>query len=190
MRHLRAIAYISLSANILFSCEKEIGNSDLRNLDNIQAGAYLRQVSVSPEEFSLSNIPGSFYGVTFEAYVGKTGTDDFIGVDIYVKFDGANKSVDEALVKTIDKTEFRRNASNGLLRADLKVTASEAMSTLGLKNTDLSVPATDDDPHDEFTFRQALKLPDGRVYSVDNSSTVLTQPFYKSSFRNIITVVE
>jgi hypothetical protein len=181
MKSLKPLSYFTMVIFLLCACQDESSNSFLLDFDGTKTGAYLRQVTTSAK-FSKADMPGSFYAITLEAYAGTTG-DQFTSVDLFVKFNGANISRPEVLLKNIGKEEFSRNAISNLLRTEFGITGNETLAALSLSQTDIA-------KGDIVEFRQSINLPDGRSYSFNNSSSVLSQPFYNSPFVNNITVTD
>ena len=107
-------------------------------------------------------------------------------VDLFVSFrdntpDNGETAPAEALIKTIPIADFSRN-DNGFLQGNVSTTAPEALSALGITSSDI-------DGGDRFTFRLALNLSDGRVFTSTNIGINITGPFFNSPFRYVVDVV-
>lgn len=157
-------------------------------INNSNAGI-LKQVTQTSVVFDKTNIPASKYEVVIEANDRDRGKL-FTKVELFVSFidrtpGNGNSSKDEVLLKTYQASEFVADATTGLPRLTISVTAPETLTALGL------VAATDLDGSDQFFFRQAMHFPDGNIYTSTNVNTAISSlgGVYKSPFGNIVAVV-
>jgi len=160
------------------------------DLVNNSNGGILSQVDIISVAFDKFDIPNAVYSVTLEANDrdrGKLFTD----VDLFVSFvdrtpgsaNGDNSKA-EVLVTTIPAASFVDDATSGLPRFTLLVTAPATLTLLGLLDTEL-------EGSDQFVFRQAMNFPDGLVFSSNNVNTAIASGggVYKSPFVNVVSVI-
>jgi hypothetical protein len=89
----------------------------------------------------------------------------------------------DVLVRTLQASDFKPNTSSRFLRADISVTAAEAIAAVGLTAAGIS-------GGDVFEFRLVLNDKFGRRFSSDNVTTnVAGAPFYDSPFQYPVSVV-
>lgn len=157
-------------------------------INNANAGI-LKQVTQTSVVFDKTNIPASKYEIVVEANDRDRGKL-FTKVELFVSFidrtpGNGNSSKDEVLLKTYQASEFVADATTGLPRLTISVTAPETLTALGL------VAATDLDGSDQFFFRQAMHFPDGNIYTSTNVNTAISSlgGVYKSPFGNVVAVV-
>lgn len=162
------------------------------NFDELNSsnGGILKQIAQVSVAFNKYDIPNATYNVLVEANDAGRGTI-FEKVDLYVKFTdrtpasaNGDNSKAEVLLKTFPASSFVKDATTGLPRLNLTATAPEALAALGLVDTEL-------EGSDQFTFRQAMVFPDGRVFSSNNVQTAISSlgGVYKSPFANVVNVV-
>lgn len=173
-----------------FSCtDKSTFPVDFDELNNSNAGI-LKQIDQVSVAFNKYDIPNATYNVLVEANDAGRGTI-FEKVDLYVKYTdrtpastNGDNSKAEVLLKTFQASSFVKDATTGLPRLNLTATAPEALAALGLVDTEL-------EGSDQFTFRQAMVFPDGRVFSSNNVQTAISSlgGVYKSPFANVVAVV-
>lgn len=162
---------------------------DFDLLNNSNAGT-LKQIAQTSVSFDKYNMAGSKYEVLVEANDAGRGTI-FTKVDLYVNYSdrtptstNGNNSKTEKLLKSFPASAFTKDATTGLPRLALTATATETLALLGLT-------ATEVEGSDQFTFRQAMVFPDGRVFSSDNVQTAISSlgGVYKSPFANVVPVI-
>lgn len=173
-----------------FSCTDESTYPvNFNELNNSNAGI-LKQVDVVSVAFNKFDIPNAVYQVVLEANDRERGRL-FTSMDLFVSFvdrtpasTNGNNSKAEVLLKSYQNADFVNDAITGLPRATISATAPEAVAALGLTTVEL-------EGSDQFVFRQAMKFPDGRVFSSDNVTTAIASGggVYKSPFQNIVAVV-
>uniref|UniRef100_UPI004047FE5E hypothetical protein n=1 Tax=Algoriphagus sp. TaxID=1872435 RepID=UPI004047FE5E len=89
----------------------------------------------------------------------------------------------DALVKTLQASDFAPNADSRFLRASFQVTSTEAIAAVGLTAADIK-------GGDVFEFRLVLNDKFGRRFSSDNVTTnVGGAPFYASPFQYPVSVI-
>ncbi len=178
--------YISLFFSVLvvviLSCQQEsklpLPFDTLNNLN----GAFLRVLSVPSNYFNYYNLDTSTFKINVEESDGANGTL-FSSVDLFVSYKSVSGTkVAEQRLKSFPASGFTKSAVTGLPRATLIATFTETIAKLGI--TKASIQQVDN-----FAFRFAVNLKDGRVFSSTNSSgNMLTGPFYSSTFQNNIGV--
>jgi hypothetical protein len=89
----------------------------------------------------------------------------------------------DVIVKTLKASDFKPNTASRFLRANVEVTAAEAIAAVGLTNAGIS-------GSDVFEFRLVLIDKFGRKFSSDNVTTnVAGAPYYDSPFQYPTSVV-
>lgn len=183
------IVFLVLMA-VGFSCsDKSTYPVDFDQLNNSNGGV-LSQVNVISVAFDKFNIPGAKYELVLEANDRDRGRL-FTSVDVFVRFTdrtptsaNGNNSKAEVKLKTYQNAEFVNDATTGLPRLTVSITAPETLTALGLVAGEL-------EGSDQFVYRQAMNFPDGRVFSSDNVNTAIASGggVYKSPFQNVVPVV-
>lgn len=183
------IVFLLLMA-VGFSCtDKSTYPVDFDQLNNSNGGI-LSQVNVVSVAFDKFNIPGAKYELVLEANDRDRGRL-FTSVDIFVSFSdrtpsspNGNNSKTEVKLKTYQNAEFVNDATTGLPRLTVSITAPETLTALGLVSGEL-------EGSDQFVYRQAMNFPDGRVFSSNNVGTAIASGggVYKSPFQNVVAVV-
>lgn len=161
------------------------------DLVNNSNGGILSQVDIISVAFDKFDIPNAVYSVTLEANDRDRGRL-FTDVDLFVSFvdrtpgsANGNGSVAEVLIDTYPASAFVEDATTGLPRLTIQVTANDAIAALP------PLAAGDLEGSDQFVFRQAMNFPDGRVFSSNNVNTAITSGggVYKSPFANVVSVI-
>ncbi len=159
-------------------------------------GAYLRTITRTSTTFNFFALPTSKFDIVVEAVDAEDGkTVQTVEVrvrrrrlvtgvgNVYVPAAGAGGAVNDVLVKTLNASDFQPNPDSRFLRANIVVTAPEAIAALGLTQADIN-------GGDAFEFR--LKLTDkfGRVFNdVNASGDVKGGAFFASPFLYSVGVV-
>lgn len=174
------------------SCSDDKGFFDK---DSIVYAAYLNFVetgqttygTISQTDFRLDPSK-SVYQVTLEERDVQRG-GLFQSVDVYVKVvdntpdDGIKSDTNEELLKSIPSTEFEVSQESGYPRGDVEVAAQEVLTKLKLTNNDIY-------GGDQVEVRFELVLKDGRKFSANNASGIVTGgAFFNSPFFYRIPVV-
>jgi hypothetical protein len=152
-------------------------------------GAYLRTIARTSTTFNFFDLANSKFALTIEAVDkedGKTVQTVEVRVrhrrlipGVGLKYTPAN----DVIVKTLKASDFKTNTASRFLRADVVVTAAEAIAAVGLTNAGVS-------GSDVFEFRLVLIDKFGRKFSSDNVTTnVAGAPFYDSPFQYPTSVV-
>jgi hypothetical protein len=190
MKYSNKIIAVLFMLGLGFSCTDESTYPiDFNQVNNSNAGI-LSQVNVISVAFDKFNIPAAKYEVTLEANDANRG-NLFTSVDIFVSYvdrtpgsANGDNSKDEVLVITHQASEFAVDATTGLPRLTVSITAPATLTALGLVAGEL-------EGSDQFVYRQAMNFPDGRVFSSDNVTTAIASGggVYKSPFQNVVAVV-
>lgn len=159
-------------------------------------GAYLRTVARTSDSFNFFDLANSRFDITVEGVDAENGaTVQTVEVRVrrrrlipgvglqYVPTAGAGGAVNDVLLKTLQASDFAITPDSKFLRAKIVVTASEAITALGLTNAQIN-------GGDVFEFR--LKLTDkfGRVFNdVNASADIRGGLFYASPFLYNVGVV-
>jgi len=156
---------------------------------DFDTGAYLRTIARTSTTFNFFDLANSKFALTIEAVDkedGKTVQTVEVRVrhrrlipGVGLKYTPAN----DVIVKTLKASDFKTNTASRFLRADVVVTAAEAIAAVGLTNAGVS-------GSDVFEFRLVLIDKFGRKFSSDNVTTnVAGAPFYDSPFQYPTSVV-
>jgi len=151
--------------------------------------AYLRTISRTSTSFNFFNLANSKFDITIEAVDIEDGAT-VETVEVRVRHRRLIAGVGlkytptaDVLVKTLQKSDFAPNADSRFLRAQIVVTAAEAIAAVGLKQSDI-------EGADVFEFRLVLNDKFGRKFTNDNVSTnVAGAPFYASPFQYNVSVI-
>lgn len=152
-------------------------------------GAYLRTIARTSTTFNFFDLANSKFALTLEAVDiedGKTVQTVEIRVRHRRLIPGVGLKytpTSDALVKTLQASDFAPNADSRFLRASFQVTATEAIAAVGLTAADIQ-------GGDVFEFRLVLNDKFGRRFSSDNVTTnVGGAPFYASPFQYPVSVI-
>lgn len=166
------------------SCSKE---QDPQGLKNAATGAYMRDIKIHSNTFSVADIADAYFEITMEQWDEQKG-GLFDSYDFNGEFHDntpANGTIprERVLVKKIPASAFTRTPERGLLRATIKITAAETMAALNISAADIAVG-------DQFRFVEDLHLTDGRVFNDANSASSLTSVFFNAPMFHNVNVVE
>jgi hypothetical protein len=152
-------------------------------------GAYLRTIARTSTTFNFFDLANSKFALTLEAVDiedGKTVQTVEIRVRHRRLIPGVGLKytpTSDALVKTLQASDFGPNADSRFLRASFQVTSTEAIAAVGLTAADIQ-------GGDVFEFRLVLNDKFGRRFSSDNVTTnVGGAPFYASPFQYPVSVI-
>ncbi len=152
-------------------------------------GAYLRTIARTSTTFNFFDLANSKFALTLEAVDiedGKTVQTVEIRVRHRRLIPGVGLKytpTSDALVKTLQASDFGPNADSRFLRASFQVTATEAIAAVGLTSADIQ-------GGDVFEFRLVLNDKFGRRFSSDNVTTnVGGATFYSSPFQYPVSVI-
>ena len=152
-------------------------------------GAYLRTIARTSTTFNFFDLANSKFALTLEAVDiedGKTVQTVEIRVRHRRLIPGVGLKytpTSDALVKTLQASDFGPNADSRFLRASFQITATEAIAAVGLTAADIQ-------GGDVFEFRLVLNDKFGRRFSSDNVTTnVAGATFYASPFQYPVSVI-
>jgi len=156
---------------------------------DFNTGAYLRTIARTSTTLNFFDLANSKFALTIEAVDAEDGkTVKTVEVRVRhrrlipgvgLKYTPAN----DVLVKTLQASDFKTNTTSRFLRADISVTAAEAIAAVGLTAAGIQ-------GGDVFEFRLVLNDKFGRRFSSDNVTTnVAGAPFYDSPFQYPVAVV-
>ena len=156
---------------------------------DFDTGAYLRTITRTSTTFNFFDLASSKFALTIEAVDkedGKTVQTVEVRVrhrrlipGVGLKYTPAN----DVIVKTLKASDFKTTDKSRFLRADIQVTAAEAIAAVGLTNAGIS-------GSDVFEFRLVLIDKFGRSFSSNNVTTnVSGAPFYDSPFQYPTSVI-
>ena len=152
-------------------------------------GAYLRTIARTSTTFNFFDLANSKFALTLEAVDiedGKTVQTVEIRVRHRRLIPGVGLKytpTSDALVKTLQASDFAPNADSRFLRASFQVTSTEALAAVGLSAAEIK-------GGDVFEFRLVLNDKFGRRFSSDNVTTnVGGAPFYASPFQYPVSVI-
>jgi hypothetical protein len=156
---------------------------------DFDTGAYLRTIARTSTTFNFFDLANAKFALTIEAVDKEDGkTVQTVEVRIRhrrlipgvgLKYTPAN----DVLIKTLQASDFKTNTTSRFLRADISITAAEAIAAVGLTAAGIS-------GGDVFEFRLVLNDKFGRRFSSDNVTTnVAGAPFYDSPFQYPVSVI-
>ncbi len=156
---------------------------------DFDTGAYLRTITRTSTTLNFFNLANSRFALTIEA-VDKEDGKTVQTVEVRVRHRRLIPGVglrytpaNDVLVRTLQASDFKPNTASRFLRADISVTAAEAIAAVGLTNAEIR-------GGDVFEFRLVLNDKFGRRFSSDNVTTnVAGAPFYDSPFQYQVAVV-
>jgi hypothetical protein len=184
---MKSFKYIILGTALLISfvsCTKE---QDPGEIGKATSGAYMRDINISSNTFSLSNFGNSYFEIMIEEWDIKKGDlfDSYVYNVEFIDNTTSNGTVTKpiAVVKSVPKSAFTRTSDRGLLRTTVRITASEVMTALGLAPGDVAVG-------DQFRFVEDLHLNDGRIFNVYNTSPAIAgSTFFNAPMVHYVDVV-
>lgn len=156
---------------------------------DFDTGAYLRTIARTSTTFNFFDLPNSRFALTIEA-VDKEDGKTVQTVEVRVRHRRLIPGVglrytpaNDVLIRTLQASDFKTNTSSRFLRADISITAAEAIAAVGLTAAGIN-------GSDVFEFRLVLNDKFGRRFSSDNVTTnVAGAPFYDSPFQYPVSVV-
>lgn len=148
MKNINIYLIVFLSF-LSFSCTDD--DKLALDVEEIETGAFLRTINLESGGIDFLNLDTAEFSVIVEVDDAENGElvesiDLFVALDDRTPDDGGS-DVSEVLVKTIPASSFTIG-EDGLPRVKVSATAQEALSALGLSNSNLS-------PGDVFRFRLA-----------------------------------
>lgn len=148
-------------------------------------GAYLRILSVESAGFDILDLENAAYVIETEVFDREEG-DLFESVEFYVSYtssDGQTIAETSDPVKTYTAGDFTRGGVNNLPQATITIAIDDVLGPLGLTSDDILIG-------DLFRVRWDLNLTDGRTFSADDASTVITGgAFFSSPYLANVNVV-
>lgn len=148
-------------------------------------GAYLRILSVESAGFDILDLENAAYVIETEVFDREEG-DLFESVEFYVSYtssDGQTIAETSEPVKTYTAGDFTRGGVNNLPQATITIAIDDVLGPLGLTSDDILIG-------DLFRVRWDLNLTDGRTFSADDASTVITGgAFFSSPYLANVNVV-
>jgi len=195
MKMNKSIVAVLVSLGLAISCSDDKGFFDK---DAIVYAAYLNVVTtgqttfgtVSQNDFALSADPAtSKYEVTLEERDVERGKL-FQSVDVYATIidntpedGGSGEDSAEELLFSIPADDFEMDSESGYPRYDVVITAQDVLDGFGIANTAVY-------GGDQIEIRFELVMKDGRKFSKDNASSIVTGgAFFNSPFFYRIPVV-
>ena len=156
---------------------------------DFDTGAYLRTIARTSTTFNFFDLTNSKFALTIEA-VDKEDGKTVQTVEVRIRHRRLIPGVGlkytpatDVLIKTLQASDFKTNTTSRFLRADISITAAEAIAAVGLTAAGIS-------GGDVFEFRLVLNDKFGRRFSSDNVTTnVAGAPFYDSPFQYPVSVV-
>lgn len=194
MKYRNRIIAVLMLLGFGFSCTDESTYPIDFDLVNNSNGGILSQVDIISVAFDKFDLANAVYSVTLEANDrdrGKLFTD----VDVFVKFvdrtpssPNGDGSVAEVLIANFPASAFTEDATTGLPRLTVTVTATATIAAL---NAVTPLATGDLEGSDQFVFRQAMNFPDGKVFTSTNVNTAIAAGggVYKSPFQNVVSVI-
>jgi len=151
--------------------------------------AYLRTITRTSTSFNFFNLANSKFDIVIEAVDAEDGAT-VETVEVRVRHRRLIPGVGlkytpqaDVLIKTLQKSDFAPNADSRFLRAQISITAAEAIAAVGLTSAGINGA-------DVFEFRLVLNDRFGRVFTNTNlSGDVAGGPFYASPFLYNVAVI-
>ena len=181
MKNLLKIASLFVLIFTINSC-----STDDKVIDGIFSdvsnGAILRTINLVSGEYAIG-ATDPFFAVEFEEQDAQDGAL-LSSVDVYVSFkdDSAGTTSAEVLYSTIPAADFSSATPFGLPRTTLNITLDQMLAANGIVAGDIF-------GGDTFPVRLALNLTDGRTFSVDNATGIISGGFFSSPFLYNVNVV-
>lgn len=152
-------------------------------------GAYLRTIARTSTSFNYFNLGGSNFALTLEAVDIEDGAT-LETVEIKVQHRRLIAGVgleytpsEPVLIKTLTQSDFAPNTESRFIRTSFEISASEAISAVGLTPEDI-------EGGDTFEFSLILNDKFGRSFNRENvSGNIAGAPFYDSPFQYFVNVV-
>ncbi|HMQ08445.1 MAG TPA: hypothetical protein PKC30_14175 [Saprospiraceae bacterium] len=156
---------------------------------DFDTGAYLRTIERTSVDFNFFDLANSRFAVILEAVDIEDG-NTVESVEVRVRHRRLIPGVglqftpsQDVLVSTLTRADFQTNSQSRFLRAPLNVTASAAISAVGLTAAQI-------EGGDVFEFRLVLRTTTGRVFTDNNrSADVGGGIFYSSPFLYNVAVI-
>lgn len=166
------------------SCTKE---QDPQGLKNATTGAYMRDIQIHSNTFSVADIDDAYFEITMEQWDEQKG-GLFDSYDFNCEFhdntpDNGTIPRNKVLVKKVPASAYTRTEDRGLLRATIRITATETMTALNITAADIA-------KGDQFRFVEDLHLTDGRTFNDANSASSMTSVFFNSPMFHNVNVVD
>jgi len=174
------IKYLTISIlTMMISCtdEEKLPFETITN--NTSTAGGLRGIAILSPNFNFLDFNSKF-SIEVEEWDDQDG-NLLEAVDIFVSFQdnsasNGDTSVPEAFVKTVPASSFSIDPKSGLPRSILSLSASEAITALGLDKDNEVLDS------DAFRIRFTLKLSDGSEFTSTNLEGNLTGVFFSSPF--------
>lgn len=156
---------------------------------DFDTAAYLRTISRTSTTFNFFDLQNSNFNITIEAVDAEDG-GSVETVEVRVRHRRLIPGVgleytpeEDALVTTLNASDFAPNSDSRFLRATIQVSAADAIAAVGLTPADI-------EGADVFEFRLVLNDRFGRVFTNTNvSNNVAGAPFYASPFQYDVAVI-
>lgn len=152
-------------------------------------GAYLRTIERTSTTFNFFNLSASKFALTLEAVdIEDGGTVETVEIKVQHRrlIPGVGLEYTPSapvLIKTLSAADFAPNTESRFLRTTFEISASEAISAVGLTPADI-------EGGDTFEFSLILNDKKGRSFNRENvSGNIAGAPFYDSPFQYFVNVI-
>lgn len=159
MRKIKNI-FLAFLALVVVAC----GDPELpfETFEELEKGAYARRLSLTGA-FTFGQVNTSSYQGSVEFYSEDQGKN-VASYDWTVEYTGVAGTRAAVNFLSIPSSSFGTNSDTGLPMATFTLGMADALSALGLAETDIT-------GGDRFRFRAAVTLNDGRTFGADNTGT-------------------
>lgn len=153
------------------------------------SAAYLRTIAKTSTSFDFFDLATSKFALTLEAVDIEDGaTVETVEIQVQHRRLIAGVGLDYSpekpvLIKTLQLSDFAPNDKSRFLRTSFEISATEAISAVGLTAADIQ-------GGDVFEFSLILNDKFGRSFNRENvSNNIAGAPFYSSPFQYFVSVV-
>lgn len=186
MKRLKILLSAILILGVVSSCRKDDPN--FIDFENLEAGAFLRVVSLNSGIFDLLDLGSSSYSITLQYDNTNREQANIASVDFSVAFndnspENGDNTVASTFLGTFAGSNFTMNADSGKPEGTYMVEANEVLTTLGLSAADL-------DGGDSFNFGYVLNLDDGSSWGpTQQGLNVSGGAFFAAPHQTVVNVV-
>lgn len=188
MKYIKSYSILLVLGLFMMACETQM----IDKLDdfNLPHGGYMRTVTPYPVgnatwNVSKANMAGTKMEAVLEAVTPNAGAN-FATYELVVRHVGSNNAVlkADAPLKTLQASQFAKDAQTGYPRFTLSVTGKEAQDALKLTDDEVIVGS-------RFEVRATMVLTDGKRFNAANTGVNITGgAFYSSPFFYRVNIVQ
>ncbi|MCU0325403.1 MAG: hypothetical protein MUF45_09150 [Spirosomaceae bacterium] len=188
MKYIKSYSILLVLGLFMMACETQmVDKLDDFNLPN---GGYMRTVTPFPVSnttwnVSKANMAGTKMEAVLEAVTPNAGAN-FASYELVVRQVGSNNAVlkADAPLRTLQASQFTKDAQTGYPRFTLSITGKEAQDALRLTDAEVVVGS-------RFEVRATMVLTDGKRFNASNTGVNITGgAFYSSPFFYRVNIVQ